>query len=325
MRIALAFCFAAFPFVASAQCEGQDVRANLSPENRAEITASAAAERYGEGNFWQATRGDRSITLIGTVHLGDPRLDGIAEAFRDEISAADQVFLEMTSVEQEQLKTALASDPAMILLSDHSLIDLLPQETWAVLKAGAEARGLPGPMAARMQPWYLSMILALPPCALAGGPPEGLDAMVEEIAREADVPAFPLEPYDTLFRIFAEEPLDTQIDFLTASVQDTGTSEDMLATTLNLYFEEAPAELWHLSRVMARTQTTMPAEELDVLFAELEEALLFERNRAWLPLLEDAEGDRIVAAFGAAHLFGDDGVLHLLEQAGYVLTRLKPE
>lgn len=320
------FCLAVLvwlPLPLAAQCAGTDIRATLSADDRTEIAAAVAATPYATGNFWRATRQERQITLVGTVHIDDPRLAPIATAVLPEITAAEVVFLEMTQEEQTALTTSLSEDPSRIVLADGSLIDLLPAETWTTLAEAAAARGLPGPMAAKLQPWYLSLVLALPPCVLASGaPPKGLDAQIEEAAADAGVSARALEPYDTLFTLFAEEPLEVQLDMLSASVMDEATAEDMLATTLALYFEGAHAELWHLSRVSARSQLALPEAEIETIFEELEDALLTTRNRDWITVLEAAPEDRIVAAFGAAHLFGETGVLQLLSEAGYEITRL---
>ncbi|MGX9355435.1 TraB/GumN family protein [Roseobacteraceae bacterium S113] len=320
----LTFALVAAPALAWAQCTGTDIRADLSDEMRDEIAAAVAQEPNPTGNFWRATKDGRTITLVGTVHIDDPRLDPIARNLNDEISAADVVFLEMTEREQDALQSRLATDVGMIMLAQGSLIDMLPAARWEQLKASAEERGIPGMMAARMQPWYLSLVLAMPPCVLADGQPEGLDAMIEDTAAASQVPTQALEPYDTLFTLFAEEPMQTQLDFLAASVMDTETSENMLATTLNSYFEGGHAELWHLSRIMARDLIDLPQETLDTLFDELEEALLVERNKAWIAPLTGAAGDEVFAAFGAAHLFGANGIIALLQAEGYDVAPFTP-
>ena len=55
--------------------------------------------------------------------------------------------------------------------------------------------------------------------------------------------------------------------------------------------------------------------------AAFEGDLLVGRNRAWMPRILDHPGDTVVVAVGAAHLSGEDGVLQLLEHAGYRLDR----
>ena len=60
------------------------------------------------------------------------------------------------------------------------------------------------------------------------------------------------------------------------------------------------------------------------MFATIEQELLIDRNRAWIPVLLDAteQNETVVAAFGAAHLPGENGVLALLENEGFLLERL---
>ncbi|MCH2163194.1 MAG: TraB/GumN family protein [Marinovum sp.] len=314
----------ALPAMVVAQCTGTDIRPSLTEAERAEIEEAVGSEPFAEGNFWQATRGGRTFTFIGTVHIDDPRLDGMLASVAPLIDGADTLFLEMTAREQAQLQNRIASDPGMILLSEGSLDALLPAQTWATLSKAAEARGLPAQMAARLQPWYLSIVLALPPCVLANGTPEGLDARIEARADAAGIPTQPLEPFDTLFALFARKTLDDQITFLSASVMEDEQSEDMLATTLNTFFEEAPAELWHMSRILARRQMLTLDLDPDAVFDELEQTLLIDRNIAWIDRLLEAPGDQVVAAFGAAHLFGEEGVLQLMANEGFEITRLRP-
>ena len=60
------------------------------------------------------------------------------------------------------------------------------------------------------------------------------------------------------------------------------------------------------------------------MFAQMQEALLDRRNRNWMPVIEQATQahDDVVLAFGAAHLVGDQGVLQLLEDAGWTITQI---
>jgi uncharacterized protein YbaP (TraB family) len=55
----------------------------------------------------------------------------------------------------------------------------------------------------------------------------------------------------------------------------------------------------------------------------MEASLMTERNRAWIPVIEAAAAEGpVLAAFGALHLSGNDGVLALLERRGFTLERL---
>jgi hypothetical protein len=58
--------------------------------------------------------------------------------------------------------------------------------------------------------------------------------------------------------------------------------------------------------------------------SDWEQRLLIERNKKWIPKLEEffAAGSTFVAA-GAAHMFGDEGVVELLRGRGYTVERLR--
>ena len=52
-----------------------------------------------------------------------------------------------------------------------------------------------------------------------------------------------------------------------------------------------------------------------------------DRNLAWLPVLQErldrgGNDDDVLVVVGALHLLGDDGLVHLLREAGYTVERL---
>ncbi len=306
-----------------AACGGTDLRPGLDP---AALSSAMGDMPFPQGNLWRAEKPDSVVHVVGTIHLDDPRLDPIAARLRPLIAGADRVLLEMTETEEAALNDAMGRDPGLLFLTDGpTLPDMLAEPDWQRLSQAARDRGIPAFMAAKMQPWYLSTLLSIPPCAMAdlaaGG--EGLDARVQDIAMAEGVPTAALEPYDTLFRLLGAEPMEDQIEVLLASLLPPRATEDMLATTVASYFDESHGEGWVAARLIARDLLDMPAAEVDVMFQEMTDILLVDRNRAWMPvILEAAEGSEIVVAAGAGHLHGTYGVLQGLADAGYTLTRL---
>lgn len=308
-----------------ATCAGTDLRETLTPDRQAAVAEAAGTHPYPRGNRWRATRDGRVIDILGTLHLDDPRLDAVSERFRPAVAAADLLLVEMAPEDEAALTASLAADPSQLLMSGTTTLPMLmDEEDWARLSDEMRMRGIPPAMGARMQPWYLSLQLTLPACAtesLAAGT-RGLDHRITAMAADADVPVRSLEDPATLFALFADEPLERQARLLRASLLPPGRGEDMFATLVESYFDERHAEAWELSRILAVESVDLPAAEIEALYAELAEELLFARNRAWIREIERAEARNLALAFGAAHLFGEDGVLALLERAGYSLTRL---
>ena len=204
-----------------------------------------------------------------------------------------------------------------------TLPEILSEEDWERLSAAMAERGLPGFMAAKMQPWMQTLMLGMPACAITNPAlaKAGLDMRLMQAARAADVPIRSLEGFDELYALIAGGTVEEQLDMLMASLPFAGDSEDQFATTAALYFEENTAAAWEFARIMAFQRADLPADEVEALLAEFKGKLLDTRNRAWMDPILAAEESRIAIAVGALHLMGDTGVLNLLSQAGYTLDR----
>ena len=166
-RLIALFWLLALSQPALAACNGTDLRTSLSEAEAAQLQAELADTPFAEGNHWRATRDGRVIHLIGTMHLADPRMDGPLDAVRDVVQGADLLLLEMTDEDDAALQARMAADPTLLLLADTTLPEILSEDAWEQMSEALAARGVPPFIASRFQPWYVSMLLAVPPCAIA--------------------------------------------------------------------------------------------------------------------------------------------------------------
>lgn len=309
-----------------ASCQGRDLMGTLTDSESARFQEQLAATPYPEGNHWRATRDGKTLHLIGTLHLGDPRMDAPADRLAPLVEGADLLLLEMAAPEKEALETALKTRMDLLLLPDSTLPELLPEEEWNRLAEAIRLRGMPPFMAARMRPWYVSILLAIPPCMTAQlTEANGLDARLERAALAAGVPTRSLEPYETGFAAFSDMSLDTQLLMIRSALSKPQDAEDLFETMLTAYFGEAHAASQIALEVLSPRLTPLtPAENAQV-FEVMDGALIAGRNRAWIPVLTNALDESegyVVVAFGAAHLSGEEGVLQLLENEGFALEQL---
>lgn len=327
IRTAVLCLFLAFPGAAAdAACAGTDLLPTLDAATRDSITTAIDAIPHSRGNHWRATRGSEVVHLLGTYHFDDPRHDAIMARLAPEIEGAGVVLVEAGPDEVAALQAEMARRPDRLFsASGPTLPERLPDADWKALSAAMQARGIPAFMAAKMQPWYVSMLLGIPPCAMedVASDPNGLDARVISFATEKGIPVKALEPFDTVFTLFDSMSPADQIELIRTTLAVVDEAEDYTATLTASYFAEDVRVSWELGRITARSLPGQTPEKVDADLARMEELLMSRRNRSWIPAIEAAAAEGpVFAAFGALHLSGTDGVLALLEREGFTVERL---
>lgn len=322
--LAVIATFGATLGAAHAECIGANLIEALPDDVRSRLQAQAAAEPFASGNFWRATKGDAVLHIIGTYHADDPRHDATLVAITPLIAAASTLLVEAGPDEERALMDHMGRDPGIMLITEGpTLPDLLADDEWQDLAQAMTDRGIPAFMAAKFRPWYISILLSLPACSLENLEQRGLDGLVMDAATSANVPVRALEPYDTVFGIFGDMPMDDQLSMIRSTMAVEGQSEDFSATLADAYFGGESRLIWEFMRYQALQMPGQSPEAIAAEFDRMEEALMNKRNRAWIPVIQEAATKGpVFAAFGALHLSGDDGVLNLLQGEGYTLERL---
>ncbi|MES0824435.1 TraB/GumN family protein [Ruegeria sp. SCP11] len=323
MRLLFLFVSLFLPISAYAACEGRDLRADLAPELQAEIEQALAETPFPEGNHWVASKGDTVLHVIGTLHSNDPRMDAVVERLTPVLSQADAFYFEITEDKLSDFEKSLAGDLSPVLItSGPTLIDMMPEDDWAALSAGLAERGIPSWMAAKMRPWFLSMMLGIPPCMMQDpNANHGMDARLTDLAEEHAIPQFSLEEIDDLMAIFDSHPIEKQVQSLVRMADALEGSEDQLATMANAYIEEQHGEIIQLARLQGRDASGLSQETFDEEWDGFEQQLLIGRNNNWMEHILGIQDQTAVIAVGAGHLGGEHGLLNQLQQAGYTLTR----
>jgi hypothetical protein len=321
LRILAILALSALP--AQADCVGENIFDTMPAAEQTALADAAAVVPFGRGNFWTATRGDAVVHLAGTYHIDDPRHDALMDHLSPVIASAATVLVEAGPDEEAALMDRMASDPSLVFITEGpTLLEQMAPEDWQRVARAMEARQVPAFMAAKFQPWYLTLMLSIPPCALQDMTQQnGLDHRVMEAATLAGVPVQALEPYDTLFSVFGAMSGLDQIDMILTSLAMEPQAEDFGVTMADLYFRGENRLIWELMRSAALKLPGSTPARVEAEFALMQEALIDTRNRAWIPVIEAAAAEGpVLAAFGALHLPGEDGVLNLLAGQGWTIA-----
>ena len=136
-----------------------------------------AATPFSEGNHWVATKGRRTIHVIGTMHGGDARMAKVMRTLRPALASAQAIYLETSDQDMERLdRMPPAMARSFLLPQGRELRQLLPPEAWQHFKLTAQITGANLETMNRMQPWAISMFLVQSGCRPYGfGLRRGLD------------------------------------------------------------------------------------------------------------------------------------------------------
>jgi uncharacterized protein YbaP (TraB family) len=307
---------------AQAACSGTDLRTEIAADVLEDLHARVRAEPFGEGIAYEATRGADRITLFGTLHSAAPDVPPLIAA---RVARADLVFLESTLSDQQALRADMQSDTRNHLRPDGpALSSELTAERWAILADTAGALGMPSAAVDQFSPWFATLFLAVPACEInaqrAGR--ASLDQRIEMLALEQGIPTRSLEDAQTALDVFSEQSDVDKLALLRQSIDGVADLNNSFITARNTWTEERPLLLYFLMEQVAETEgADIAAPEL---LGQLDEGLLQDRNAAWLPRILDAteNADEIAVIAGALHLPRQTGLLQLLSDAGFSVTRL---
>lgn len=308
---------------AQARCQGSDLRDQVSPAQLEQIRAEAARIPFATGNHWVATKGGRTVHVVGTLHVTDGRMTGIMKKLRPIIVAADEVYLEVDLKELEDAPGLFKGDPRNFALpKGRSLKSLVSQETWKRAYDIMAISGFPVEEMHHLQPWVVSEITVGSNCrGRASLSRKGLDFRIAAAARRARVPVRGLEAPGTGYKATARIPLRDQARLLEMELKSPHTLDHRVVTIFETYFDQEVAIEPLLSQKLLYRDIGISRAETGRLLRQFDAQMLDWRNRLWMPKILNSEAETLFVAVGAAHLPGKAGVLNLLHSQGFKLSR----
>ncbi|MGX9351358.1 TraB/GumN family protein [Shimia sp. W99] len=314
----------------SASCEGPAAFDALSEAERAAYEQRASEVPFSEGLMWQVERDGVSSVIVGTLHFPAKGHAQLMTRIDTLPITPQQVLIELTKSDEVAMLRHITANPDLYLINEGpSLIDRLGDDLWTKLKPKLAVKGLPAFMAARYQPWFLGLALSVPPCASADlrAGKHGLDRQIENWAGENALQVRSLDNFHHVLSLLASDPLDEQIDIMkwSLSLDLDQQGADDTAEMLSLYFREKIQLIWERAsdKAMAQVDTPEDVQRVKELFLDVQAGLIEERNAFWLETLaSELVQTPTLVAVGAMHLPGEKGLLALLQDQGYSVSRL---
>jgi len=279
------------------------------------LLASAACAAPPTPMLWKATKGGTTIYLLGSLHILLPSDYPLSKDVDDAYRQAARLVFEVPPADMSPMAVlGPTAKYGMYVAADKSLHGELDPALWQRVATYAEQNGLSETAVDRMRPWLVALtVFALELKKLGYDPDAGLDKhfMDQAVADHKVTGGF--ETIDQQMQILASTSKSDQVHDLT----------EMLGK-----LHDFPSELSRLHSIWRSGNTVgMYREEIKEFkgHPEEERKLLEDRNRAWIPKIEQivasGQGNTLVIV-GALHMLGPQGLLHLLEQDGFKVERV---
>jgi uncharacterized protein YbaP (TraB family) len=275
------------------------------------IAPAPAAERYERGLLWRIEgKSAPANHVFGTIHLADPRVTALPAVVVNEINRARSLTLEL----RLDPGTILVLAKRMIYDDGRDLHGVAGPDLFAKAAAITAGLGLPEPLLRMFKPWAVALVLSAP----QQDPSGVLDIVLARSAAEQGKPVHQLESLEEQIAVFEGMSETDQVALLGQAVENYERMPALIGRLVEAYLARDLASLWRISEESGGEG--VEAKRLRAVFAH---RLLDERNVRMAERSEARlmEGGAFIAV-GALHLYGDAGMLSLLEKRGYRVTRV---
>ncbi len=262
-----------------------------------------------QGLLWRIEGQGAHACLFGTMHSDDPRVTQLPDTVTRCFNESVILMLEMALDERTMIDVATR----MMLDPDTSLSEQVGSSLGAEACGAMQTLGIPPEVTERLQPWAVVMTLGMP--QMESG--LFLDKLLYERGIASGKRFQALESAGEQLSIFNTLSLDEQKSMLVQVLQEYRDYPGMFEMLTQAYLDQ------DLQRLMAITIANPMASDAD-LQERVMTLMLDTRNRrmAERMLPQFAEG-RVFVAVGALHLPGETGLIALLRQRGYTVSRVE--
>jgi uncharacterized protein YbaP (TraB family) len=289
--------------------------AQAQPDTSLGTPAAAAQPKHGF--MWEARNGEQRVVLMGTIHVGRPGFQPPNDDFLARLARADAIAVEVDLSEAARVGP-LVQKIGFYAAGSPGLDTRFPQLK-ASLQKLMQRYGLAPQTVLRMKPWMAANTFGLAEAARAGlDAAYATEAFLFSYAREHGKELVEIESVEEQLRLFDSAPESVQLAYLRRMIEgiDDGSYRNEMTSVVAAWDR---GDSGAMDELVARMQ-----EEDGVAERFSYDQLLVGRHRRMLAAIERfaASGRQYVVAVGSLHFFGRGGLLDLLKQRGFTISRV---
>lgn len=272
------------------------------------------ASAWAVSSVWVVSNGAQRIFVAGSVHFLRRTDHPLPKEFDEAFGQSDKIFFEtdLTGLQDGAVQQQFLAQG--LLPPGESLRQLLRPATLKRLEQFCQKRNIPLEPLLRFKPWMLAINLTALELSTVGiNPEDGVEPTLLRRSNESHKTTLGLVPVEEHFKTLLtleKVPVNEILDHSFTEIDQVSTMAAEIIAAWRV------GDTSTLSRVFV--------EPLEKAFPAIHRALLTDRNKRWIPTLEAllSQPKPSMVVVGVGHLVGEQNVLQLLQNKGYVIKRL---
>lgn len=273
---------------------------------------AAGAARYDQGLLWRVHKAQVEPShVFGTLHADDPRLAPLPASVQDAFRQSRSLVLEYLADPYGRERFLEAA----LYLDAHTLAQDIGEAHFERAVEAMRPIGLRRDFVSKLKPWGVLLNLRISRQPAGAVPP---DAQLFALARKRRLPVSQIENVEEQVFTFDEMSMAAQVALLKHYLEHRDELDRLAEHTLQAYLARDLRGLWNAQQDYARRHPEIAPHH-----AELMKRVVLDRSVVMaFRMQRELRRGRAFVAVGALHLYGERGVLALLEEDGYRAQRL---
>lgn len=278
--------------------------------------------------IWEVKSDTSTVYLVGSIHVANDDTYPLQQKILDAFESSDAIAVEVDVVAMQQDSELMIEISNMMLYTDGTnLTNHISEDTLSKFNDYVAEYGISMLSSEQIEllymykPWVLYSLISNDMIEEAGfDSNSGIDVYFINKANEKGMEVIEVESarfqYD-MMDSYSEELQEYLLKSLMTESREASIKElkDMLDIWEN-------GDVLALETLLAGETTNLTEDEL-ALYNEYNKAMIIDRNIAMADKVEELlKGDKdVFYMVGSAHMVGEDGIVQLLQERGYTVTK----
>lgn len=315
----------------------KDERSNISSSSQASkedsSNASASSSEASKSEkttdpdytpaMWKVSKDDKEMYLFGSIHATDDGAENLPDYVQNAFDECDSLAVELNTENiMNDFSQSYSMITDMMYIDGTTIKDHISEETYDAAVKYLTEKGMYSSYYDSFKPMMWISMLENSIYEEAGiDTNNSMESIMIEKAKAADKEVLEVESMEIQLAVF-DEISDELADCMIKSYTEDGASEELQKSANDLY------DAWKKGEPISGSDDTEGVpENLKDDYKKYNEAMLTNRNIGMADKAEEYmnDGKKVFFMVGAAHMYGDDGIVSLLQQRGYTVESVSGE